>query len=62
MQENPIFNGKRNKEANTYRKNATERNDCSACSTLLHSIQPSGVAARTRDNAGECTKCNDPAE
>ena len=53
MQESTKFNGKRNKEANTCHRNAAERNDCSACSTLLHSVQPSIIAARTRDNAGE---------
>ena len=53
MRECTKFNGKRNKEANTSSRNAAERNDCSACSTLLHSVQPSIVAARTGDNAGE---------
>jgi len=53
MRECTKFNGKRNKEANTCRKNAAERNDCSACSDLLHSVQPSIVAARTGDNVGQ---------
>ena len=53
MRECTKFNGKRNKEANTCRKNAAERNDCSACSNLLHSVQPSIVAARTGDDVSQ---------
>ena len=53
MQESTKFNGKRNKEANTCRKNAAERNDCSACSNLLHSVQPSIVAAGAGDDVSQ---------
>ena len=53
MQESTKFNGKRNKEANTCRKNAAERNDCSACSNLLPSVQPSIVAAGAGNDAGK---------